>query len=51
MSKSRRWMTLILTLIALVLIGWNLSIQDVSTPVATDDQAPTYSSADSHTVV
>ncbi|HAI07391.1 MULTISPECIES: LPS export ABC transporter periplasmic protein LptC [Pantoea] len=51
MSKSRRWMTLILTLIALVLIGWNLTNQDENTPVATDNQAPTYTSADSHTVV
>lgn len=51
MSKSRRWITLILTLIALVLIGWNLTNQDEGTPVATDSQAPTYTSANSHTVV
>lgn len=52
MSKSRRWITLILTLIALVLIGWNLTNQDDDgTPVGTDSQSPTYTSADSHTVV
>lgn len=52
MSKSRRWITLILALIALVLIGWNLTNQDDSaTPVATNDQAPTYTSANSSTVV
>ena len=52
MSKSRRWITLILTLIALVLIGWNLTNQDdEGTPVGTDTQSPTYTSADSHTVV
>ena len=52
MSKSRRWITLILTLIALVLIGWNLTNQDGdSTPVGTDSQSPTYTSDDSHTVV
>ena len=51
MSKSRRWITLILALIALVLIGWNLTNQDdTSAPVA-NDQAPTYTSADSNTVV
>ncbi|WP_455851747.1 LPS export ABC transporter periplasmic protein LptC [Pantoea endophytica] len=52
MSKSRRWMTLILALIALVLIGWNLTNQDDDrTPVATNDQAPTYTSEKSNTVV
>ena len=52
MSKSRRWITLILTLIALVLIGWNLTNQDDDgTPVGTDSQSPTYTSADSHPVV
>lgn len=52
MSKSRRWITLILALIALVLIGWNLTNQDESkTPVATNNQEPTYTSSTSHTVV
>lgn len=45
-------MTLILALIALVLIGWNLTNQDDSkTPVATNTQEPTYTSEKSHTVV
>ncbi|WP_313118670.1 LPS export ABC transporter periplasmic protein LptC [Pantoea septica] len=52
MSKSRRWITLILALIALVLIGWNLTSQDDSSaPVAANDQEPTYTSANSNTVV
>ncbi|MEZ3500150.1 LPS export ABC transporter periplasmic protein LptC [Pantoea sp. KPR_PJ] len=52
MSKSRRWITLILALIALVLIGWNLTSQDENgVPVATNDQEPTYTSANSNTVV
>ncbi|RTY59281.1 LPS export ABC transporter periplasmic protein LptC [Pantoea sp. YU22] len=52
MNKSRRWITLILALIALVLIGWNLTSQDDnSAPVAANDQEPTYTSANSNTVV
>jgi Uncharacterized protein conserved in bacteria len=52
MSKSRRWITLILALIALVLIGWNLTNQDDSeAPVATNSQEPTYTSEKSHSVV
>ncbi|NIF22642.1 MULTISPECIES: LPS export ABC transporter periplasmic protein LptC [Pantoea] len=52
MSKSRRWITLILALIALVLIGWNLANpDDTQTPAATNDQEPTYTSANSDSVV
>lgn len=52
MSKSRRWITLILALIALVLIGWNLTSQDDRlTPTASNDQEPTYISEKSQTVV
>ncbi|AIX50092.1 lipopolysaccharide transporter [Pantoea sp. PSNIH1] len=52
MSKSRRWITLILALVALILIGWNLTNQDESaTPLASNDQEPTYTSANSNTVV
>ena len=48
MSKSRRWITLILALVALILIGWNLTNQDESaTPLASNDQEPTYTSANS----
>ncbi|WP_130833615.1 LPS export ABC transporter periplasmic protein LptC [[Erwinia] mediterraneensis] len=52
MSKSRRWITLILALIALILIGWNLTSQDeTQTPIASSDQEPTYTSEQSNTVV
>ena len=53
MSKSRRWITLGLALIALVLIGWNFINRDGdnSAPVANNNQTPTYTSANSHTVV
>lgn len=52
MSKSRRWITLILILIVLVLIGWNLANQDDrNSPVAANSNEPTYTSANSHTVV
>jgi len=53
MSKSRRWITLGLALIALVLIGWNFTNRDGdnSAPVANNNQTPTYTSANSHTVV
>ena len=52
MSTSRRWITLLLAVIAVVLIGWNLTNQD-SQPIslAQDDQSPTYTTASSHTVV
>lgn len=53
MSKSRRWITLGLALIALVLIGWNFTNRDSDdgAPVMNNDQTPTYTSANSHTVV
>lgn len=52
MSKTRRWMTLILALIAIVLIGWNLTATDDNdTSVANDDSEPTYMSDNSHKVV
>lgn len=52
MSKSRRWITLLLAVIALVLIGWNLKNQDSPAPVVVqDDQSPTYTSATTHSVV
>lgn len=52
MSKSRRWITLILALIALVLIGWNLTNQDEErAPTTGSDSEPTYTSAQSNTVV
>jgi len=52
MSKTRRWITLLLALIAIVLIGWNLAgPDDSSTPIASNDQEPTYTSQTSNTVV
>ncbi len=52
MSKSRRWITLILALISLVLLGWNLTSQDKNgAPVTANAQEPTYTSANSNTVV
>lgn len=52
MSKTRRWITLVLALVAIVLIGWNLTdSDDGSTSVASDTLEPTYTSQTSNTVV
>ncbi|QKJ85464.1 lipopolysaccharide export system protein LptC [Paramixta manurensis] len=52
MSKTRRWITLLLALIAIILIGWNLTnTDDGANPAADNSQEPTYTSANSHTVV
>ncbi|RWR01525.1 lipopolysaccharide transporter [[Pantoea] beijingensis] len=52
MSKTRRWITLLLALIAIILIGWTLTDSDPSSdPVARNDQEPTYTSENSNTVV
>ncbi|MEN5018264.1 LPS export ABC transporter periplasmic protein LptC [Erwinia sp. Eh17-17] len=52
MSKTRRWITLILALIAIVLIGWNLTASDDDDAAKkTDNNEPTYMSDNSHTVV
>ncbi|MFD1804448.1 LPS export ABC transporter periplasmic protein LptC [Mixta tenebrionis] len=52
MSKTRRWITLLLALIAIILIGWNLAGNDNDrAPVETNSQEPTYTSANSSTVV
>lgn len=52
MSKTRRWITLILALIAIVLIGWNLTDNDKDNSAATsNDSEPTYLSDNSHTLV
>jgi len=49
MSKTRIWITLLLILLALGLIGWNMTDSDDSaTPVAANSQDPTYKSQ--HTV-
>ena len=52
MSKTRRWITLLLALIAIVLIGWNFAGNDGNQrPLETDNQEPTYTSAHATTVV
>ncbi|KOC91301.1 LPS export ABC transporter periplasmic protein LptC [Winslowiella iniecta] len=51
MSKTRRWITLLLALIAIILVGWSLTNDDGQEPVATNNQQPTYTSANSSTVV
>lgn len=52
MSKTRRWITLLLALIAIILIGWNLADSDNSgDTVSNNDSEPTYLSDNSHTVV
>lgn len=52
MSKTRRWITLILALVAIVLIGWNLTGNDSDSDAAKSDSTePTYMSDNSHTVV
>ncbi len=52
MSKTRRWITLLLALIAIILIGWGLTATDDEKTAATsNNQDPTYTSSNSSTVV
>lgn len=51
MSKTRRWVIILLALAALVLIGINLADQEETGPVATSDNEPTYQSEHSSTLV
>nr|WP_024966666.1 LPS export ABC transporter periplasmic protein LptC [Pantoea sp. IMH] len=52
MSKTRRWITLLLALVALVLIGWNLAgPDDDASSAAVNELEPTYTSQTSSTVV
>ncbi|WP_312691217.1 LPS export ABC transporter periplasmic protein LptC [Kosakonia sp.] len=44
MSKTRRWVIILLSLAVLVLIGINLTTQDAPEPVATNSNEPTYKS-------
>ena len=50
MSKTRRWVIILLALAALVLIGVNLVSQDTPEEVAPDTSAPTYQSERTHTL-
>lgn len=51
MSKTKRWVIILLALVALVLIGINLVDSDETAPVAQNTDEPTYKSEDSSTVV
>ncbi|MDZ7323647.1 MULTISPECIES: LPS export ABC transporter periplasmic protein LptC [Kosakonia] len=51
MSKTRRWVIILLALAALILIGINLTAQDDPNPVATNNADPTYKSQHTDTVV
>lgn len=51
MSKTRRWVILLLVLAALVLIGINLADNDTTDQVASNSNEPTYQSEQSSTVV
>lgn len=52
MNKSRRWITLLLALIAIVLVGWNLTNNDESQDkITSNGEEPTYTSANSHSLV
>lgn len=52
MNKTKRWLTALLALIALVLIGLNLtSTRDDATPAVSENNAPTYTTQQNLTVV
>ncbi|ALB72141.1 LPS export ABC transporter periplasmic protein LptC [Cronobacter muytjensii] len=51
MSKTRRWIIILLALAALVLIGINLADQDEGGPLTVNSNEPTYQSEQSNTVV
>lgn len=51
MSKTRRWVIILLTLVVLVLIGVNLADRDDTQPDTVNTSDPTYKSDHSDTVV
>ncbi len=51
MSKTRRWVIILLALIVLVLIGVNLADRESASPVTTNSSDPTYKSEHTDTVV
>ncbi|MGK9173125.1 LPS export ABC transporter periplasmic protein LptC [Yokenella regensburgei] len=51
MSKTRRWVIILLALIVLVLIGVNLADRESLAPVSTNSSDPTYKSEHTDTVV
>lgn len=51
MSKTRRWVIILLSLAALILIGLNLADRDTEAPPTVNNNEPTYKSEHSSTVV
>lgn len=51
MSKTRRWVIIVLSLVALILIGLNLADRDTVAPPTVNNTEPTYKSEHSTTVV
>ncbi|WP_435928883.1 LPS export ABC transporter periplasmic protein LptC [Dryocola sp. BD613] len=51
MSKTRRWVIILLSLAALVLIGINLADKEIVAPVSVNNNEPTYKSEHSTTIV
>ncbi|WP_409309085.1 LPS export ABC transporter periplasmic protein LptC [Pectobacterium sp. B1J-3] len=52
MSKTRRWLTALLALLALILIGWNIADNETTAPIDTPDPAvPVYTSEKTTTLV
>jgi lipopolysaccharide export system protein LptC len=51
MSKTRRWIIILLSLVALVLIGVNLADRDDTQTEVVNNNDPTYKSDHSDTVV
>jgi lipopolysaccharide export system protein LptC len=51
MSKTRRWVIILLSLVVLILVGVNLASNDDSEQTVTNTSAPTYKSEHTDTVV
>jgi lipopolysaccharide export system protein LptC len=52
MSKTRKWITIALAIVVLILIGWNITTPTTTSSDKTaNDQGPTYTSETSKTVV
>jgi lipopolysaccharide export system protein LptC len=51
MSKTRRWVIILLSLLALVLIGFNFVDKDAPAPTVANNNDPTYKSEHTDTVV
>ncbi len=51
MSKSRRWVIILLALVVLILLGINLADTDNNSQVQVNNNEPTYQSEHSDTVV